>query len=63
MLSLSNVEHINQILVRTVLAAVAFFAAGFFATFFLSAGLDDVADFLAAVAFASPAGRLAAALA
>lgn len=47
-------------MVHTVFEAVAFLAAGFLATFFLSAGLADVADFLAAVAFASPAGRLVA---
>lgn len=50
---------------RTVafLAVVVFLAAGFLATFFLSAGLAVVAVFLAAVALASPAGRLAAGLA
>lgn len=48
---------------RTVFEAVVFLATGFFATGFLAAGLAEVADFLAAVALASPAGRLAAGLA
>lgn len=43
--------------------AVAFLAAGFLATFFLSDDFADVAGFLAAVALASPAGRLVAGLA
>lgn len=49
--------------IHTVFAAVAFLATGFLAaTVFLAAGLAEVADFLAAVALASPAGRLAAGL-
>lgn len=48
---------------HTVFEAVVFLATGFLTTFFLAAGFVAVVDFLAAVALASPAGRLAAGLA